>query len=128
VNHVILTGAFLARYAEVADESLFVAGGVLSRAAVRPPDRSISVYLVALMLAGPEDTGDQFLTKVIFSDWALNDAVLTEQDVSFDAPGGGNRFWVWPLRVNCASGPGRYVFKVTMNGTSISVPLAVHDA
>lgn len=125
---MILTGAFLARYAEVADESLFVAGGVLSRAAVRPPDRSISFYLVALMLAGPEDMGEQFRTKVIFSDWALNDAVLTEQDVSFDAPDGGNRFWVWPLRVNCASGPGRYVFKVTMNGTSISVPLGVYDA
>ena len=125
---MILTGAFLARYAEVADESLYVAGGVLSRAAVRPPDRSISFYLVALMLAGPEDTGQPFRAKVILSDWALNDAVLTEQDLSFDAPGGGNRFWVWPLRVNCSSGPGRYTFKVTMNGTSISVPLAVHDA
>ena len=125
---MILTGAFLARYAEVADESLFVAGGVLSRAGVYPPDRSISVYLVALMLAGPDDTGQPFRTKVIFSDWSLNDAVLAEQDVSFDAPGGGNRFWVWPLRVNCASGPGRYSFKVTMNGTSISVPLMVLDA
>ena len=125
---MILTGAFLARYAEVADESLFVAGGVLSRAGVFPPDRSISVYLVALMLAGPEDTGQPFRTKVIFSDWSLNDAVLAEQDVKFDAPGGGNRFWVWPLRVNCTSGPGRYTFKVTMNGTSISVPLIVLDA
>ena len=80
------------------------------------------------MLAESDDTGQPFRTKVILSDWSLNDAVLTEQDLSFDAPGGGNRFWVWPLRVNCSSGPGRYTFKVTMNGTSISVPLAVHDA
>ncbi|HET6735335.1 MAG TPA: hypothetical protein VFH65_21980 [Mycobacterium sp.] len=125
---MILTGAFLARYAEVADDSLYVAGGVLGRATVFPPDRSISVYLVALMQVGPDDTGQPNRAKVIFSDWALNDAVLVDQELSFDASGGENRFWVWPLRVNCASGPGRYAFKVTLNGTSFSVPLAVHDA
>jgi hypothetical protein len=125
---VILTGAFLARYAEVANDSLYVAGGVLGRATVFPPDRSISVYLVALMQASPDDAGQPNRAKVIFSDWALNDAVLVDHDLTFDAAGGENRFWVWPLRVNCASGPGRYAFKVTLNGTSLSVPLAVHDA
>jgi len=117
----VITGAFLAEAASVADNKLIVSGGVLSRYAVGP-DREATFVLVVLTQAETDSpmrrveveirppTGDD--ARVV--EYAMPEAAACSEI--------GFAFFVIDVRLPV---DGRWVFLVTGGAGTFSIPLQV---
>jgi hypothetical protein len=117
----VITGAFLAESASVADSKLNVAGGVLCRFVVGP-DRLAEFFLVVLT----QQETDDFLRRIdVEIRPPTDDEPLREEYELPDAAAGGEiGFAYYPIEVNLPV-DGRWVIVVTGGPGVVSLPLLV---
>jgi hypothetical protein len=127
---VIVTGAFLAEHAEIVDDKLNVAGGVLDSVNIPKPvedgNGNIAIGLVALVVLlradrVDEEVGHQIRIELVEQDGARQLAAQIDMD---DAFGGENRFLVWHVPFNIHT-TGRVNVVITADGNE-PFELAVH--
>ena len=109
IRAVIVTGLFLAEYAEVVDDKLSVSGGVFGHMTVEtgPDSAATPVFLVALIQFEPGDLGAGLLQFEIFSpDGELAASNTVEVAVPAEAEHG---FRFEPILIRFLD-PGRYAF------------------
>ncbi|WP_162904573.1 DUF6941 family protein [Gordonia rubripertincta] len=122
---MIVTGAFIAEDAETVNKKINVRGGILDTWGVHPSTMTGQFELVMLLQASIDDEG---------RDWDLRIDVVGPEGAPITSIGdvipgevgdGENRGAHRTMTVKFPS-PGRYVFIVTVDGTTAAVPLTVH--
>ncbi|QCG77618.1 hypothetical protein HOV42_gp35 [Gordonia phage Fairfaxidum] len=122
---MMVTGLLIAESAETVDSKINIRGGILDTWGVHPSSMTGQFELVVLLQSSVDDEG---------RDWSLgievvgpdgNQLGLIDEVVPTSAGRGENRGHHRTLTVTFPS-PGRYVFVVTVDGTTAAVPLTVH--
>lgn len=106
---MVITGAFLANYAEASGGMLYVAGGAWAwtHMPVTP------AHLVLLFDTGPDDDGRTFGLVVHMVGPDGSEGVVFESDLAVQ---GRAMFGIFPFKFPTDVGPGMYAFRCEING------------
>lgn len=121
---MIVTGAFFADRIETVDNKANITGGVQDYITLAGSGDVWNTNLVLLLQSNPDDAGKDHTATIEIFDPNYESVHKSDSTIQSTLHRGENRFWFFVMPLTFAI-PGRYAFVVTVEGSTVSVPITV---